>query len=149
MHLVGGERREVTVKCLAGRLVEWNQNLPTALALGGHHLIVDAQHVAREPKQLRDAQARGVERFEQRVEAERTAPGRALASLFHAVCRGREERFDFGERQQFRQRASKLRTFDRRAWIIGAYALREEEAEELADGGKLPGSRRSHKPLAA
>src|SRR5215470_13521444 len=59
-HLVGGERRDMVGKRLASRIVERHQTLAPSLALDGHHLIVAGQHVARQCKKLRHAQAGGV-----------------------------------------------------------------------------------------
>ena len=134
---------------LAGGVVERHEALAPAFALDGHHLIVAGQHAAREPEQLRDAQAGGVERFEERVDAKRPPLGRTFACLLHAMRRGCKQRLDLGERQQFRQRPSELRAVDGRAGIVLAQTFGEQEAVELAHGRKLPRPRRGGETLAA
>ena len=61
------------------RIVERHEPLAPAFALDGEHAVVGDEHLARQGQQLRDAQARGVERFEQRIEPERPPPR-------HSVC---------------------------------------------------------------
>ena len=107
------------------------------------------EHAAGQANQLRDAQARGVKRLEQRIDAQRPPLGRAFACLLHPLRRRLEQALDLGEGEQLRQGPSELRTVDRRAGIVGADALSQEEAEELTHGRELARPRGGGEPLAA
>ena len=150
LRLVGGDRRKMIGERLARRVVQRHEALASAFALDGHHLVVADEHAAREPNQLRDAQARGVKRLEQRVEAERPALGRRLR--LPAPPLAPRSRAGSRPRQATGASATAVRASgcrspsrDRRRAMPSA----KQEAEELAHGRELARPRGGGETLAA
>ena len=132
----------------ARRVVQRHEPLAAALALDGEHPVVGGEHAARERDQLRDAQAGGIERLERGVEAERAASRATLTRRLARLLGGVEQALDLGEGQDLRQGPAEPRAVDCRARIVVAHAFREQEAEELADGGELARARGRRETLA-
>ena len=117
--------------------------LAAALALDGDQRIASAQRMARQRHQLRDAQARGIEQLEQRVHPRGAQPlaGRAALDV-EALLGDGEQAVDVLHRQDLGQPLALARPFQDLRGIVGALALGDEEAMELADRRELARRRR-------
>ena len=147
LRLVVGDAADGAQR-FARRLVQRHEPLAPAFALDGEHAVVGDEHLARQRDQLGDAQARGVERFEQRVETERAAPRHAVAArVAPSAAVSSNVSTSASDRIFGNGRGSRGLSIAEQGSSSRMPSARQE-AEELADGRELPRARGGRQTLA-